>query len=318
MAQVRRLSMVAAAGALALCLAAPLSWGQEERKSPPAKFDTILNVAYAERDGKPLLADVLVPTGEGPFPAVLVIHGGAWRSGSKAQLRFIGRLLAERGYVAVMINYRLAPDHIFPAQFDDCRAALEWMRKEGSARHKIDPKWIAAWGYSAGGHLSALLAMRESAASATSAGGNGDGNGNSGGNGGGKAIPPHGLAAFVAGGAPCDFRSLPPNVRFLEFWLGGTRQEKPQNYIEASPCHYVGKSTPPGFFYHGGDDELVALRDPQKLAAQMKTLGVPVQMKVLAKKGHIMAAVDVDAVRAGMDFLDEVRKTGKAETRLPD
>jgi acetyl esterase/lipase len=312
MAQARSVSMVA--GAMAICLAAALAFGQEAAERSAAKFDTTWNVAYAERDGKPLLADVLVPGGEGPFPAVLVIHGGAWRSGNKAQLRFIGRMLAQRGYVAVMINYRLAPEHIFPAQYDDCRAALQWMRKDGAARHKIDPNWIAAWGYSAGGHLSALLATRESAESAATEVGNGNGNG--GGN--GKSGAPRGLAAFVAGGAPCDFRGLPQNARTLEFWLGGSRKEKPQNYIQASPCNYVSRNTPPGFFYHGGDDALVALRDPRKLADEMQSLGAPVQMKVLAKKGHIMAAVDLDAIRAGMDFLDEVRKTGKAETRLPD
>ncbi len=271
--------------------------------APEYAADLVANVTYVERDGKPLLADVMIPKAEGTtiskFPAVLLIHGGAWRAGNKTHLRFVGKMLAEHGYVAVMINYRLAPKHKFPAQYDDCQAALEWMRTNAD-RYQIDPNWIAAWGYSAGGHLSALLATRlsstEPANDATTTAHTST-----------TSTALKGLQAFVAGGAPCDFRSIPPNVDFLSFWLGGTRTAAPEMYIAASPRQFVSKHTPPGFFFHGEDDTLVNIRDPKALVADLEKLHTSVEMHVIPKTGHILAMFDVKAVQGGIAFLDKAR-----------
>ncbi len=112
---------------------------------------------YVERDSGPLSADVYMPhDGAGPFPGMLVVHGGAWRMGSRADLAAIARALAEHGYVAVAIDYRLAPHDKFPAQINDCQAAVRWMRSHAS-EFKIDPDRMGGFGYSAGGHLAALL-----------------------------------------------------------------------------------------------------------------------------------------------------------------
>ncbi len=111
---------------------------------------------YVTRDTSPLEADVYMPHGSGPFPGMLVVHGGAWRIGSRAQLASAAAKFAEDGYTAVTISYRLAPQSIFPAQIYDCQAAVRWMRTHAS-EFKIDPQRIGGFGYSAGGHLVALL-----------------------------------------------------------------------------------------------------------------------------------------------------------------
>ena len=118
--------------------------------------DVLRNQVFVERDSGPLAADVYRPRGAGPFPGMLVVHGGAWRMGARADLATIANGLAEHGYTAVAIDYRLAPTYKFPAQIYDCQAAVRWMRSHASEL-KIDPTRIGGFGYSAGGHLVALL-----------------------------------------------------------------------------------------------------------------------------------------------------------------
>jgi acetyl esterase/lipase len=91
--------------------AAPISAGEVE---------VSYGQTYVEHDSGPMKADVYVPKGEGPFPGVLVVHGGAWKMGSRVQLAGVAQILAEHGMVAVAINYRLAPQYKFPAQIEDC------------------------------------------------------------------------------------------------------------------------------------------------------------------------------------------------------
>jgi acetyl esterase/lipase len=240
-----------------------------------ASYETIRDVVYTPLTGGPLRADVYRPTGPGPFPAVLCVHGGAWTVGNKNQVAGIARRLAEAGYTVVAIDYRLAPKHKFPDQIEDCRAALRWMR-ENAQQYKIDPKRLGAWGYSAGGHLVALL-----------------------------GVSGVGLKAVVAGGAPCDFRQVPPNSRRLAFWLGGTRGQLPKVYQSASPASFVSPDDPPMFFYHGQRDQVVDIAHPTEMVAALKRSGVTAEMYVVPHAGHLGAFFDRSAVTEGIKFLDE-------------
>ena len=167
-------------------------------------YERTKNIVYKEIDGESLKLDVYIPEGEGPFPAVVVVHGGAWRFGSKGQLAMYARDLAKRGYVSFAINYRLAPQHKSPAQTEDCRDAVRWVRQNGH-KYKADPKRIGAMGYSAGGHLVSMLATTGLS----------------------KADDPKGvgtkIVAAVAGGSPTDFRTVRENSRSLAYWFGGKR-----------------------------------------------------------------------------------------------
>lgn len=116
---------------------------------------TYTNMAYASTSTAQKL-DVYVPAGAGPFPAVVLIHGGAFMMGDKGGEASNARALTDKGYVAVSINYRLSSEAQFPAQVHDVKAAVRFLRAN-AATYRINPDKIGSWGASAGGNLSAML-----------------------------------------------------------------------------------------------------------------------------------------------------------------
>lgn len=120
-------------------------------------FDVRNDVTYSKVGDHELLLDAFVPTKDGTYPAVLVVHGGGWRMGDRKQLRGYARSLTRLGCVCFAIDYRLAPKHKFPAQIEDCRAAVRWIR-EHAGEYNVNANKLGAIGYSAGGHLVSLLA----------------------------------------------------------------------------------------------------------------------------------------------------------------
>jgi len=252
------------------------------------------NVPYTDTGEVKQEADIYVPPEEGPFPGVLMIHGGAWTTGSKSHMLAHARTVAEAGYTVVSINYRLAPRHKFPAQIADCKAAVRWMRTH-AGKYKIDPQRIAAYGYSAGGHLACLL-------------------GTTGPNDrleGGEVpddAPATRLQCVVAGGAPCEFRTIPEGVKALAYWLGGSRAEKPEAYRRASPTNFATRDDPPVFFFHGEEDRLVPRDSPKTLQAALTARGVACEFYVVPGKGHIGAFLDRRPQERAVAFLDRVLK----------
>lgn len=250
-------------------------------------YDVVADQVYVERVSGPLKADVFIPHGDGPFPAMIVVHGGAWATGTKAQLSGIAQGLAKLGYTSVAISYRLAPHDKFPAQVYDCQAAVRWLRTNAE-KYKVDSDRIGGYGYSAGGHLVALLGamddddFREPGIPADA--------------------PSARLQLVVAGGAPCDFRVLPADSTRLAYWLGGTPGEKPDAYRDASPTSYVTSDDPPMFFFHGAADDLVPIRSPQRMVEKLKQAGVPVEFCEIAGAGHLAAVIDRPAMLQAVAF----------------
>jgi acetyl esterase len=113
------------------------------------------HAAVPVREG--VSADVIVPRGAGPHPVLVYLHGGGWVCGSPATHRKLGYRFAEAGYLVFNVDYRLAPEHPFPAPFEDCLAAVRWAQRE-AARFGGDPARFAIGGDSAGGNLSAAVA----------------------------------------------------------------------------------------------------------------------------------------------------------------
>ncbi len=261
------------------------------------EYEKIANVEYVTRGEEKLLADVYVPTGEGPFPGVLMVHGGAWRTGSKSHMVGHVRELAENGYTVVNIGYRLAPKHKFPAQIDDCKEAVRWMRRNAQ-RYKIDPRRLAGYGYSAGAHLVCLLGMTDVADGL-------DGEVE-------KDSPSTRLQAVVAGGTPCDFEWLRGDGQTLAYWLGGSRNEKPETYHLASPINFVTKDDPPVFFFHGTNDSLVPPGGVDRMMKKMSEFGVNAELYALQEKGHITAFLDATVPSKALDFLNKTLKPNPA------
>src|SRR5688572_14116446 len=132
-------------------------------------FDVTENVSYDSTIGYQGTLDVYEPTadsGRANRPAILAIHGGAWRGGDKAWGEQFAEELCPYGYVVLSINYRRSsrPDGTWPAQIEDVQKALKYVRAN-AARFRIDPDRIASLGMSAGGHLATMVALRDDAAS---------------------------------------------------------------------------------------------------------------------------------------------------------
>lgn len=237
---------------------------------------------YAERDGEPLLADVYLPAGEGPFPAVMMIHGGAWLAGSRWEMYWHARTVARAGYAVVSIDYRLAPGSQYPAQIDDCRAAWRWMQ-ERAEDWNLDRDRMAVYGYSAGAHLACLVGLAPEQ--------------------GAQVARPR---AIVAGGAPCDFGWISPRSRALAYFLGGSREQRPETYRQASPVNHASADDPPVFLYHGNFDRLVPLVSPRRLQTRLREMGVRCDLDIRPGLGHVMTFFDPRAPRRAIAFLDEV------------
>ena len=245
------------------------------------------DLEYVKRGERSLRADVYWPAGDGPFPAVLLVHGGSWQRGDKRRMARIAERLAQRGYVGVSIDYRLAPEHRFPAQLFDCQAALRWMRANAEGL-KLDAERIAGFGYSAGGHLVGLLATA----------GEGDGL---------EESPLAGsdarLQAAVLGGAPIALDRLPANFA-VERLLGAGPAERPDLYARASPLTFVTPDDPPMFLYHGASDWIVDRSQPRLLQEALQRAGVPNTLYE-APGGHVLTFLrDEDVVSRAIDFLD--------------
>lgn len=285
-------------GSIAIALMALVAG---EASAADESYDVFPDQVYVERDSGPLKADVYLPHGDGPFPAMIVVHGGAWASGTKAQLAGIAEGLAKQGYTTAAISYRLAPQDKFPAQVYDCQAAVRWLRANAE-KYKIDPTRIGGYGYSAGGHLVAMLGtlddddFREPGLA--------------------DDAPSARLQLVVAGGAPCDFRMLPADSERLSYWLGGTPGDKPDAYRDASPANYVSADDPPMFFFHGAADDIVPIRSPQRMAEKLKAAGVAVEMREIPDAGHMGAVVDRGAMLDALAFVNRNLAT-KSQTKSP-
>lgn len=238
------------------------------------------NVIYGDPDEPMHRADILrpstIPAGQ-KLPGVLVIHGGAWTVGDKRNDSKHAKRLASLGFVVMSINYRLAPKHPFPAQIDDCWLALEWMH-ENANEWNIDPSRTGAWGYSAGGHLAALLATNPR-----------------------PGVPR--LKACVVGGAPCDLTSIPSDSTLLEPVFGGPRRTFPERYLEASPITHVSSDDPPIFLFHGSKDWLVPEQSSRSMKDALERAGVEFEYCLVPNKSHLMTFIDHDANEKSYQFL---------------
>jgi acetyl esterase/lipase len=116
---------------------------------------TITNVQYASVSPTQVM-DIYLPEGDGPFPVVVLIHGGAFKMGDKGMETRNAEALVAKGYAAASINYRLSGEAKFPAQIEDCKAAVRFLRAN-AVKYHLNPDKIGSWGASAGGNLSALL-----------------------------------------------------------------------------------------------------------------------------------------------------------------
>ncbi|HWW60315.1 MAG TPA: alpha/beta hydrolase [Thermoanaerobaculia bacterium] len=260
-------------------------------------FSTIENLEYANVNGKPLLLDLRIPDGPGPHPVILYLHSGAWITGDRTGGPAIRQ--ASRGYAVASIDYRLAPSSTWPAQIEDCKAAVRWLRAN-AARFQLDPGRIGVFGTSAGGHLAAVLGT---------SGGVGALEGPELGNGGYSSrvkvvidyYGPTDLLKLDEQKLPClplDGNSLfmPPSLL-----MGCAIQQCPEKTESANPIAYASADDPPFLIVHGMRDCLVGWQQSQMLHDAL-----PQSTLVLLPNGeHGGSAFDEQKVKQLVsDFLD--------------
>ncbi|MEO6873686.1 MAG: alpha/beta hydrolase [Opitutaceae bacterium] len=229
----------------------------------------------------PLQADLYQPKGAGTWPAVLLIYGGNWSAADhRWQMQFIARKLARRGYVVLSAQYRGVPENHFPAPLEDLRQALRWLRRHAAENH-IDPAKIAAYGFSAGGHLAELIGTLD-------------------------GPPEVRVQAVVAASAPSDLTLFGGGDVVAQF-LGGTLAEIPDVYRAASPVNHVSADDPPFFLYQGTNDETVSPEHSRVFKAALDRAGVMNKLIWLKGRGHAsVLLLGSNAEDAAIDFLDAV------------
>jgi len=257
------------------------------------KFEEMPKLVYSTVGERELLLDAYIPNDDGPHPAVLVVHGGGWRYGSRRQLRGYAKSLAKRGFSCFAIDYRLAPKHKFPAQIEDCRSALKWIR-ENAGQYKVDVSRVGAIGYSAGGHLVSLL------------GNTGEGPTEE------NDHVDTRLQAVVAGGAPTDFREFEDNGRWATYFMGGDLDQVPENFHNASSPAFADATDPPTFFFSGTKDRIVPIRWSKAGYEALKEAGVKTEFYEIEGVGHLLAAANPKALAKAYAFLETELKEANA------
>jgi acetyl esterase/lipase len=251
------------------------------------------NLVYKRVNGIVLTLDLYRPDGvSGLLPVIVCVHGGHWEAGGKDRCPAVS--LVQDGYAVASINYRLARTAPFPAQIEDCKAAVRWIRANASNYH-LDPDRIGVWGYSAGGHLAALLGTSGGVPELEGSGDNMQYSSR--------------VQAVCDVAGPADLAAmtnLGPKRRFaIEALLGGPLEKDKAKAITASPIHYVSKDDPPFLIVHGEGDRVIPVEQSQRLYEELLKAGVNATLKILPV-GH--QAVQMDALKDAEVFFDATLK----------
>jgi acetyl esterase/lipase len=234
-----------------------------------------LDVIYGHAGGEDLQLDLFAPKdASGPVPAVVIFHGGGWASGNHELFRPLAGAVAAHGYVAATVGYRMAPRHKFPAQIQDAKCAVRWLRAN-AGRYPIDGEHIGALGFSAGAHLALLLGLTEA-----KDGLEGDG---------GNAEQSSSVQAVINISGPTDLTSpeWPDATKAVIFdFVGGSRAQLAGMYRAASPIAYVHRGAPPVLTIHGTADSVVPYEQAELLHTALRKARVPSRLTPLHGKDH--------------------------------
>ena len=213
---------------------------------------------------------VTVSEGVGSFPAILYLHSGAWFQGTQTEFQRQAAHMATKGFVGATIQYRLIPEAYFPAQVQDSKAAVRWLRAKAST-YRIDTDRIGVAGGSAGGYLAAMLGTTPHIAEFEGSGGNP-----------GFSSRVQAVAAFAG---LFDFPAMRSDF-FIEDFLGASYEENPELWAKASPSTYVGPESAPFLFLHGTADQGVPCQQSVNMMNALEAAGVSGEIFTAAGAGH--------------------------------
>lgn len=258
--------------------------------------------------GARVAMDIVRPKAQSaePLPAVVLIHGGGFRRGTRESYLPLAARLAQKGYIAATVSYRLAPRHQFPAPVEDVKAAVRFLRAN-AAKYGLDPERIAAVGGSAGGHLALFLGLTAGISELEGTGPNRDQSSR--------------VACVVNYYGPTDFtQSYAKSVdaaEVLPLFLGGDLKHNRRAHQIASPLNWVNPHASPVLSIHGTEDTYVAYEHSVWLTERLIAAGVPAELETIAGAGHGFKGPDAErAEQRAVQFLDRHLKKPKTTRRL--
>jgi acetyl esterase/lipase len=273
---------------------------RSRRPNVPEGTSILGDIAYVPNGHARQKLDLYLPKPKkdtGPLPLIVWVHGGAWLAGSKENCPAVRFL--RQGYAVASINYRLSQHAIFPAQIEDCKTAIRFLRANAE-QYNIDPNRIGVWGASAGGHLVALLGTAGDVK---------------------EFDKGSNLQVSSRVQAVCDFFGPTDLTKMSKFpstmdhdapdspeskLIGGPVQENKEACKRANPITYVSKDDPPFLICHGDKDMLVPHNQSELLYDALKKAGVNVKFYTVKGGGHGFR--DPEADRMVQEFFDKYLK----------
>lgn len=264
----------------------------------PDYINKVSDIEFAKEGEKSLKLDLYLPKDSSEkVPVIMWVHGGGWKQGSKEKAQ--GLWLVKEGYAVASISYRLTQEAIWPAQINDCRSAVRFLRSNAE-KYNLDPSKIAAWGGSAGGHLVAVLGTQDLPKD--------------------EKVSSQ-VQAVLDWYGPADLLTMPPNVvsdkRSIEQvsnsngakLLGKTVRDVPELAKEASAFWNVSKDDPPFLIMHGDEDPGVPVEQSMKLYEKQKEIGAPTELFIVKGAGHGGKLFQTDeAKKVVLTFFNKVLK----------
>ncbi len=246
---------------------------------PPEGTQIFRDIAYVPHGHENQVLDLYLPEAGESLPLIIYLHGGAFRAGSKNQLPAIDYV--EKGYAVASVEYRFSQHAIFPAQIEDVKAAVRWLRANAD-EYNIDPDRFASWGQSAGSHLAIMLGVTDGVTE-FEVGDNLD--------------VSSAVQVVIDNYGPTDFAQMdahrlpdgqehnPANSPESEF-VGGALQENLEAVARANPITYVSEGDAPMLVVHGDSDPLVPHHQSEILVAALEEANVPVEFYTVSGGGH--------------------------------
>ncbi|MBN1191610.1 MAG: alpha/beta hydrolase [Dehalococcoidales bacterium] len=269
--------------------------------------EMVFDISYAAQSDRQRLDIYLPGKGKGPIPVIIWFHPGGFTQGDKEMVQPLTGAILKRGYAVVSADYRLADEAIFPAQIQDAKTSVRWVRAN-AVKYNFDLGKIACWGISAGSTIAALVGtsagVKELEDLST---------GNSG--------ESSRVDAVVSWYGPMDFNALEshhlqlgqkplqdPDISGESRMMGGSVSELPERYRAASPINYISHECPPFFIQHGKSDDVIPYLQSVLFAGALESaIGKErVKLRLIENAGHFdRVHSSPENLNAALDFLDK-------------
>jgi len=252
----------------------------------PLYGKSLLDETYCTVGSDRLKMDVYFPQQGGPWPAVVYLHGGAWMEGDKAEAQELAKQLTPFGYLVVALNYRMVPGVHFPALIEDVKCGVRALRAH-AAGYNLDAGQIGAYGFSAGGHLAALLGTSDASAGWEV----------------GEYLEQSSrVQAVVDLSGPSDLTKSYPNYSLASI-IRLTFGSSPEKLAAGSPTSYASRDDPPFLIFHGEADQVVPPDQSQLMVEALLRAGAFAQLVKVKNGDHPLRAEGMSPTRAQMELM---------------